>query len=134
MINQFVYFFFFQAEDGIRDIGVTGVQTCALPILGSWLNLRLADDLETRNVKREELQMSTFTYNPAEFSLDDTLASGQCFRWKRNSYGWWTGVVGSTIIGIRQDGEQFSWWTYPEAGDETLLADYFQLHVDLGEI
>src|SRR5258707_8235953 len=25
-------FFFFQAEDGIRDIGVTGVQTCALPI------------------------------------------------------------------------------------------------------
>src|SRR3712207_8915409 len=28
------FFFFFQAEDGIRDIGVTGVQTCALPI--SW--------------------------------------------------------------------------------------------------
>src|SRR5438094_2609960 len=28
------YFFFFQAEDGIRDRTVTGVQTCALPILG----------------------------------------------------------------------------------------------------
>src|SRR5256885_12578382 len=27
-------FFFFQAEDGIRDYKVTGVQTCALPILG----------------------------------------------------------------------------------------------------
>src|SRR3712207_7563380 len=27
-----VFLFFFQAEDGIRDIGVTGVQTCALPI------------------------------------------------------------------------------------------------------
>src|SRR3712207_5978801 len=27
-----MYVFFFQAEDGIRDIGVTGVQTCALPI------------------------------------------------------------------------------------------------------
>ena len=26
-------FFFFQAEDGIRDYDVTGVQTCALPIL-----------------------------------------------------------------------------------------------------
>src|SRR5688572_32407175 len=25
-------FFFFQAEDGIRDLTVTGVQTCALPI------------------------------------------------------------------------------------------------------
>src|SRR5256886_7122572 len=29
----FVLFFFFQAEDGIRDLTVTGVQTCALPIL-----------------------------------------------------------------------------------------------------
>src|SRR3712207_8957549 len=31
--------FFFQAEDGIRDIGVTGVQTCALPISsrGQWI-------------------------------------------------------------------------------------------------
>src|SRR6266487_7195600 len=28
-------FFFFQAEDGIRDGRVTGVQTCALPIFGS---------------------------------------------------------------------------------------------------
>ena len=26
------FFFFFQAEDGIRDTSVTGVQTCALPI------------------------------------------------------------------------------------------------------
>src|SRR5690606_40004342 len=29
----FYFFFFFQAEDGIRDFHVTGVQTCALPIL-----------------------------------------------------------------------------------------------------
>src|SRR3989475_8285220 len=29
-----VVFFFFQAEDGIRDLTVTGVQTCALPISG----------------------------------------------------------------------------------------------------
>src|SRR5205085_8529507 len=29
----FYFFFFFQAEDGIRDLTVTGVQTCALPIL-----------------------------------------------------------------------------------------------------
>src|SRR3712207_8942107 len=32
-------FFFFQAEDGIRDIGVTGVQTCALPISAALLPL-----------------------------------------------------------------------------------------------
>ena len=31
-ISFISFFFFFQAEDGIRDIGVTGVQTCALPI------------------------------------------------------------------------------------------------------
>src|SRR3712207_3230861 len=31
--------FFFQAEDGIRDIGVTGVQTCALPISGQGISL-----------------------------------------------------------------------------------------------
>src|SRR6266436_6191686 len=30
--GQWVIFFFFQAEDGIRDVAVTGVQTCALPI------------------------------------------------------------------------------------------------------
>src|SRR5690606_34770488 len=31
------FFFFFQAEDGIRDFHVTGVQTCALPIFSSVL-------------------------------------------------------------------------------------------------
>src|SRR2546430_12123958 len=30
--GAFCFFFFFQAEDGIRDLTVTGVQTCALPI------------------------------------------------------------------------------------------------------
>src|SRR2546430_8817373 len=32
MLSVFCVFFFFQAEDGIRDLTVTGVQTCALPI------------------------------------------------------------------------------------------------------
>src|SRR5205809_285215 len=30
--RRFKIVFFFQAEDGIRDVAVTGVQTCALPI------------------------------------------------------------------------------------------------------
>src|SRR5256885_3913148 len=30
--SSILFFFFFQAEDGIRDYKVTGVQTCALPI------------------------------------------------------------------------------------------------------
>src|SRR5690349_23430804 len=32
MLSWLLFFFFFQAEDGIRDLYVTGVQTCALPI------------------------------------------------------------------------------------------------------
>src|SRR5690606_40987738 len=32
-------FFFFQAEDGIRDFHVTGVQTCALPISFIWIEV-----------------------------------------------------------------------------------------------
>src|SRR3712207_1653030 len=43
MISMY-FFFFFQAEDGIRDIGVTGVQTCALPI-SSYTNPRLSADM-----------------------------------------------------------------------------------------
>src|SRR5476649_2510448 len=34
-----LFIFFFQAEDGIRDHCVTGVQTCALPILGAGLGI-----------------------------------------------------------------------------------------------
>src|SRR2546422_3777578 len=33
VVMRVTIFFFFQAEDGIRDVAVTGVQTCALPIL-----------------------------------------------------------------------------------------------------
>src|SRR5437763_13440703 len=48
----FVYvlvYFFFQAEDGIRDTSVTGVQTCALPILE-----RLASEVEEVQVRAGE--------------------------------------------------------------------------------
>src|SRR5207247_7694157 len=38
------FFFFFQAEDGIRDPLVTGVQTCALPILAPAVARRAGDE------------------------------------------------------------------------------------------
>src|SRR5262249_56419656 len=38
---EYCVFFFFQAEDGIRDWSVTGVQTCALPICPSVANGRV---------------------------------------------------------------------------------------------
>src|SRR3972149_9801467 len=40
-----LFFFFFQAEDGIRDLTVTGVQTCALPISFRNSPARLAVEL-----------------------------------------------------------------------------------------
>src|SRR2546430_11189051 len=36
VVRLLAIFFFFQAEDGIRDLTVTGVQTCALPISKSF--------------------------------------------------------------------------------------------------
>src|SRR3712207_8549996 len=44
--------FFFQAEDGIRDIGVTGVQTCALPIFERHRDERvlLAEEMRQRSI------------------------------------------------------------------------------------
>src|SRR2546430_4312266 len=49
--------FFFQAEDGIRDLTVTGVQTCALPIFGmdfEELQERNAAEIPVRRVGRPE--------------------------------------------------------------------------------
>src|SRR2546422_1138315 len=46
------FFFFFQAEDGIRDVAVTGVQTCALPISP------LAGHLRLKPAPRSPLQQS----------------------------------------------------------------------------
>src|SRR5205823_70493 len=43
------FFFFFQAEDGIRDKLVTGVQTCALPILGLGMSALLAPAVVVRD-------------------------------------------------------------------------------------
>src|SRR2546430_13189040 len=57
--SQVRLFFFFQAEDGIRDLTVTGVQTCALPISGVVFFAYIGFDAvstaaqEARNPKRD---------------------------------------------------------------------------------
>src|SRR5262249_59178763 len=50
-VDDILFFFFFQAEDGIRDWSVTGVQTCALPIYRlAWGGpVRAFGDLVERN-------------------------------------------------------------------------------------
>src|SRR2546426_11123896 len=47
---MFTFFFFFQAEDGIRDYKVTGLQTCALPIY--LLTTRYSDPLSVSAPQR----------------------------------------------------------------------------------
>src|SRR3989442_8941156 len=49
-----IFFFFFQAEDGIRDADVTGVQTCALPIFALNFIVQLRDTLE--KLRRDEIE------------------------------------------------------------------------------
>ena len=60
----FFVFFFFQAEDGIRDDLVTGVQTCALPIL---LMVALPSVLYGRWIK-DKVYLQTDSVGKVEFS------------------------------------------------------------------
>src|SRR5205809_3547752 len=57
MIVVFCLFFFFQAEDGIRDVAVTGVQTCALPISDGGSAARLAARGDSLFVLRRVLRL-----------------------------------------------------------------------------
>src|SRR3989475_2285794 len=56
-LTRSVSFFFFQAEDGIRDLTVTGVQTCALPI---------SDEMERQGLdpRRSSLRLGIFGAEP----------------------------------------------------------------------
>src|SRR3989440_1641227 len=49
VVRDTIFFFFFQAEDGIRDLIVTGVQTCALPILPCSRKSKRSGELGLKN-------------------------------------------------------------------------------------
>src|SRR3712207_3355244 len=79
-------FFFFQAEDGIRDIGVTGVQTCALPIFPyTW-------------VEGEAYEIVLMTSSGTTFAAEVPVAvltpgfSGETF-WRYALIGTYVGVI-----------------------------------------
>src|SRR5688572_32243428 len=67
----YFFFFFFQAEDGIRDLTVTGVQTCALPILRGSGRLHLG----RRNV-RQELRRDRASDRGSERTLVGRVRAG----------------------------------------------------------
>src|SRR3712207_9046048 len=77
------YFFFFQAEDGIRDIGVTGVQTCALPIFHERAEMdERATQLEAAEAGAAaalaEVEQRTLALDEAERSLETEIGRASC--------------------------------------------------------
>jgi N-glycosylase/DNA lyase len=70
----------------------------------------------------------------SDLSLDDTLPSGQAFRWKKSGDGWWTGVVRGSVIRVRRAKQGFEWQTYPTPDNLALVHDYFRLDDDIGQI
>ena len=65
-MNGIVGFFFFQAEDGIRDKLVTGVQTCALPISGMTAN----GAVELAHTRIAELTIGSITLYDVDASIN----------------------------------------------------------------
>ena len=61
------------------------------------------------------------------FSLDQTLACGQVFRWDRTADGGWTGVVGDRVIRIRQEGARLEY----SGASAPFIRHYFSLDIDL---
>jgi N-glycosylase/DNA lyase len=75
--------------------------------------------------------MPTITLYPDQpFDLSATLACGQVFRWDPRPDGWWSGVVGTTVLKIRQDGDRLTYAGAPAS----FIRDYFSLDTDLGSV
>src|SRR2546429_3624336 len=70
--------FFFQAEDGIRDVAVTGVQTCALPILIGFIG-GVTDALDLRSATRARLFVATVNGHAFAKGGDVFGESSSCF-------------------------------------------------------
>src|SRR3712207_865911 len=87
--------FFFQAEDGIRDIGVTGVQTCALPISGSaLLVVKRGPNAGSRFLLDEDV--TTAGRHPqSDIFLDDVTVSRRHAEFRREGSSFSVRDVGS---------------------------------------
>src|SRR5256885_6990160 len=70
-----MFVFFFQAEDGIRDYKVTGVQTCALPIspldTGFYYDIALDTPISSNDFPRIEAEMQKIVQENRPFTRYD---------------------------------------------------------------
>src|SRR2546421_6169999 len=80
-VLRFLFFFFFQAEDGIRDLIVTGVQTCALPISpGSTSSSETASRSRALAEAGERLAVSELEVEPG-----DERAAAAALAWRASA-------------------------------------------------
>src|SRR5256884_5136197 len=101
------FIFFFQAEDGIRDVAVTGVQTCALPISPQTVNAYFNPSLNEIVFPAGILQPPFF-----DMQMDDAV-----------NYGAIGVVIGHEIThGYDDEGRKYDadgnlndWWTEADA-------------------
>src|SRR5256884_1323514 len=93
-----MFFFFFQAEDGIRDVAVTGVQTCALPIWAG-VTLNVATSVGTVNA-RNPLGWGNST--SVRF-IADRFALAKLFSANTNRQQWAL-LLASSLIQPRRNG------------------------------
>src|SRR2546426_5965817 len=96
---MFFVFFFFQAEDGIRDYKVTGVQTCALPISFAfyWYSL-YAPTLQHLHRWRATAWMEAFFLPHSVITTSPTL---EFVRWRVGTYAFSLGILAAFISGIQ---------------------------------
>ena len=87
--------------------------------LGDWVNASQA----------------TFEIELGLLNLEYTLDCGQAFRWRRDTDGWWTGVVRGHIVRLRRDGATINGQVYPPVAEtDAFLSSYLRLDVDLRQL
>src|SRR5690606_10784453 len=120
--------FFFQAEDGIRDFHVTGVQTCALPISDyQWSDM---DDRVQAGFIVGESDINSFASVRARLGL----AIDRAMPYVTAGYGW--ADVDARLLGIGEDSKTHDGWVYGGGVELALRPDLSirgeYLHYDLG--
>src|SRR5699024_11237348 len=90
--------FFFQAEDGIRDRNVTGVQTCALPVYGGAIyssgtsdtgavDLRVTNAMFRNNIANDGKGGAIYTINNDVYLSDVIFDNNQAYRSEERRVG-----------------------------------------------
>src|SRR5690606_40169424 len=100
-----IFCFFFQAEDGIRDFHVTGVQTCALPISApvdlDWWKKDTSAPLITSGINADGTVALTLHRKFIEFKVtDDTLLPEVIYELLITE---WASLTGQTVAEVDPD-------------------------------